>query len=275
MPIKDIMMVVDPGPEGAQLDEYTLSLAQTAGAHITAVGYATQIIAPVSFVGDYPYDLMIEAVEEARGAAQAAYARLEEAAPAGVNTEFTLLEGLSGEVQGAIGRAARNFDITVVRQSAPDDTEFSRQALVNVLFSSGRPAIVVPYIHKGPANLDRALVAWDGGMVAARALAGAMPLLTQSKVVEVVSVSNSSEDENDLPAFDVTRHLARHGINAEMKQITPGSDIASTLLSHASDIGANYMVMGCYGHSRMREMVLGGTSRTILDSMTIPLVMAH
>ncbi|MGE3643168.1 MAG: universal stress protein [Beijerinckiaceae bacterium] len=275
MALKDIMMIVDPGAEGVHIDEYTLSIAQRSGAHVTAVGYAAQIIAPVSFVGDYPYDLMIQAVEEARDAAEKAYARLQGAAPAGVATEFRLLEGLTGEIQGAIGRAARNFDLTIVRQSPPEEAEFSYEAMLSVLFSSGRPALVVPYIHKGPAKLDKALVAWDGGMVAARAIAGAMPLLEQSKSVEVVTIARSEAEQNELPAFDITHHLARHGVKAELKQLSPGDDNASVLLSHAADMGADYMVMGCYGHSRLREFVVGGTTRTILGSMTLPVLMAH
>lgn len=275
MSLKDIMMVIDPGPDGVHVDEFTLSLAGRCGAHVTAIGYAAQIIAPVSFVGDYPYDLMIQAVEEARDAAEKAYDRLKAAAPDATQTEFRMIEGLSGEIQNALGRAARNFDLSIVRQSSPDEMEFANQALVSILFSSGRPALVLPYIHKGPAKLDKALVAWDGGMVAARAVAGAMPLLEMAKRVEVVTIAGDAGDGDVLPAFDITHHLARHGINAELKQLTPGVDNAATLLSHAADIGADFMVMGCYGHSRLREFVIGGTTRTILDSMTVPVLMAH
>lgn len=275
MPIRDIMMVIDPAPDGVHVEEFTLSLAEQTGAHVTAVGYAAQIIAPVSFVGDYPYDLMVQAVEEARAAAETAYDRLKNAAPAGVATDFRLLEGMSGEIQTTLGRAARNFDLSIVRQSTPDESDFGNQALVSILFSSGRPALVLPYIHKGPAKLDKALVAWEGGMVASRAVAGAMPLLALAKTVEVVTIANSDDEGENLPAFDITHHLARHGIKAELKQLTPGPDNAATLLSHAADMSADIMVMGCYGHSRFREFVLGGTTRTILDSMTLPILMAH
>lgn len=275
MTLKDIMMVIDPGADGVHVDEFVLSLAGQTGAHVTAVGYATHIIAPVSFVGDYPYDLMVQAIEESRDAAEKAYQRLSQAAPAGVQTEFRMIEGLSGEIQNALGRAARNFDLSVVRQSEPDEIDFANQALVNILFSSGRPALVLPYIHKGPARLEKALVAWDGGMVAARAIAGAMPLLASAKQVEVVTIAGDKDDGDALPAFDITHHLIRHGISAELKQLAPGDDNAAILLSHAADIAADFMVMGCYGHSRLREFVIGGTTRTILDSMTLPVLMAH
>lgn len=275
MPLKDLMMVIDPGPQGVHIDEFTLSLAQSYDAHVTAIGHAAQIIAPVSFVGDYPYDLLVEAVEEARTAAEQAYARLQQATPAGVETEFRMLEGLSGEIQANIGRVARNFDMTIIRQSAPDEPDFAYQTLISLLFSSGQPAFVLPYIHKGPAKLDKALIAWDGGMVAARAVAGALPLLQSAKSVEVVSISNPDDAQADIPGLGITHHLARHGINCELKQLTPGEDIGTTLLSHAADINADFLVMGCYGHSRLREFVVGGTTRTILNSMTIPMLTAH
>jgi nucleotide-binding universal stress UspA family protein len=275
MAIKDIMMVMDTAPDGAHLDEFTLSLAQQSGAHVTAVGHAAQTIAPVSFVGDYPYDLIVQAAEEARAAAQSAAERLSNAAPAGVATDSRILEGLSGQIQGDIGRAARNFDLTIIRQCPPDEPDFNYQTMISVLFSSGRPVVVLPYIHKGPANLKRAMVAWDGGMVAARAVAGAMPFLASASSVEVVNVSNTDDEELDLPGFNITHHLARHGIDATLKRLTPGDDMGSTLLSHAADTGADFIVMGSYGHSRLREFVLGGTTRTILDSMTIPVVTAH
>lgn len=275
MQLKDILMVIDPAAEGVHLDEYALSLAQINSAHLTAVGHAAQVIAPVSFVGDYPYDLMVQAVEEAREAAESAYERLKNSAPAGIETDFKMLEGLSGQIQTSIGRAARNFDLTIIRQSPPEEPEYTYQILVNVLFSSGRSVIILPYIHKGPAKLDKVLVAWDGGMVAARAVAGALPLLALAKTVEVVSIGNSDDKESDLPGFGITHHLARHGIDATLKQISAGDDIGATLLSHAADMSADYLVMGSYGHSRLREFVLGGTTRTILNSMTIPVLTAH
>lgn len=275
MAIKDIMMVLDPTPDGLHVEEYALSLAQLDSAHITAVGHAAHIIAPVSFVGDYPYDLMLQAVDEARDAARAAYERFQQSAPAGVETDLRLMEGFGGEIQSNIGRAARNFDVTIVRQNPPEEPDFASQLLVSVLFSSGRPVIVVPYIHKGPAKLERPLIAWDGGMVAARAVAGALPLLKHAKTVEVVSIASSEDNQPSLPGFDITHHLARHGIDAVLKQLTPGEDIGATLLSHAADVGADYLVMGCYGHSRLREFVMGGTTRTILNSMTIPVLTAH
>jgi hypothetical protein len=143
------------------------------------------------------------------------------------------------------------------------------------LFSSGRPVFVVPNIHKGPAKLGKAMVCWDGGLPSARAVAGSIDILKRAGKVEVVSIAGRNLPNEELPGFNITRHLTRHGISATLKKLPAAQDIGETLLSYAADSGADYMVMGAYGHSRLREFVLGGTTRTILGSMTVPVLMAH
>ena len=134
---------------------------------------------------------------------------------------------------------------------------------------------VVPYIHKGPAKLEHAVVAWDGGLVAARALAAAMPLLERAQRVDVVTIPPSGEPVDDLPGFNITRHLARHGVRAQLRQLPPADNVSEALLSYAVQSGADYLVMGAYGHSRLREFMLGGATREMLGSMTVPVLMAH
>jgi nucleotide-binding universal stress UspA family protein len=119
------------------------------------------------------------------------------------------------------------------------------------------------------------LIAWDGGRPAARAVADALPLLALVDRVEIVTVNDASGDRH-LPSENIARHLARHGIAVELKSVPRGDlDVANALLSYAGDAGADLIVMGGYGHSRLREIVLGGTTRTILQSMTVPVLMAH
>ncbi len=275
MAIKDILVVLEPGPQGQHVDDFATSLASALGAHLTATGVALQIIAPVSFVGDYPYELMAQATEESRNAAAQAFERMKNGAPASVGVDYVPVEGFTSEAIDRVARLARHFDLTIIRQNAPDEDNFASSLAVGAIFGSGRPVLLLPYIHKGPAKLGKAMVAWDGGAVAARALAGALPMLQHAGKVEVVTVARDGQDVDAVPGFDITRHLARHGINAELKQLPPTDDIAAILLSHVADTAPDYIVMGCYGHSRLRELVLGGTTREILGSMTVPVVMAH
>lgn len=275
MAIKDVLAILEPSSAGVHVDEYAISLASALGAHLTAAGVALQTIAPVSFMGDYPYELMAQATEESRAAAEQAFGRMKNAAPAGVDIEYVPVEGFTSEAIDRVTRLARHYDIGVVRQNAPEEDGFASQLAVGMIFGSGRPCVILPYIHKGPAKFGKAMVAWDGGAAATRALAGALPLLQRAGKVEVVTIARPDQDIDSVPGFDITRHLARHGINAVLKQLPPTDDIGAILLSHAADTAPDYIVMGCYGHSRLRELVLGGTTRDLLSSMTVPLVMAH
>ncbi len=275
MAIKDILVVLEPGPEGRHVDDFALSLASSLEAHLTATGVALQTIAPVSFMGDYPYELMAQVTDEARASAQKAYDRLKAAAPANVPMDYVPIEGFTSEAIDRVARLSRHFDLTLIRQNSPEEDGFASQLAVGALFGSGRPCMLLPYIHRGPAKLGKAMIAWDGGVVASRALAGALPLLQRAGKVEVVTIARTGADAGSVPGFDITRHLARHGINAVLKQLPPTDDIPAILLSHAADSMPDYIVMGCYGHSRLREFVLGGTTRQILASMTVPVLMAH
>jgi len=144
------------------------------------------------------------------------------------------------------------------------------------LFESGRPVIVVPFIHKGALKLDRVMVCWDGSRAATRAIADSLPLITKAKQVEVVIVANGRAKSDEVPGADLGQHLARHGLKVDVKRITsPDIDVASTILSYAADSSTDLIVMGGYGHSRLREFVLGGVTRGILESMTVPVLMSH
>jgi nucleotide-binding universal stress UspA family protein len=136
--------------------------------------------------------------------------------------------------------------------------------------------IVVPYIQKEPLKLDLIMVCWDGSRPAARAIADAMPFLEKGKHVELVIVSNDSGKKDEIEGADMGQHLARHGLNVEIKRIdSAGIDVADALLSHAADSGADFIVMGGYGHSRLREFILGGVTQSMLRSLTVPALLSH
>jgi nucleotide-binding universal stress UspA family protein len=136
--------------------------------------------------------------------------------------------------------------------------------------------IVVPYIHKAPFKLDRVMVCWDGSRPATRAIADAMPLLKRAGNIEVVMITNERSKQGEIEGADMGQHLARHGLKVEVNRITRDNlDVANVLLSHLADSDANFIVMGGYGHSRLREFVLGGVTRTVLHSMTAPALMSH
>src|SRR5271169_3756299 len=170
---------------------------------------------------------------------------------------------------------ARGFDLVVVEQPTPEQHAFAGGLIGSIVSGCGRPVLATPYIQKDPASFDIVVVAWDASASAARALGDAIPILKRSKSVEIVTVANGKADHGSPGGAEVVRHLARDGIHAAFRDIPGGIDAAEMLLSYVADSGAKMMVTGAYGHSRLAETLAGGATRTLLDSMTIPLLMSH
>jgi nucleotide-binding universal stress UspA family protein len=134
----------------------------------------------------------------------------------------------------------------------------------------------MPYIQKAPFKIDNVMICWDGSRAAARAVADAIPILGEGSRVEIVIITNERGKQYDIEGADIGQHLARHGLKVEVNRF-PGSDIdvADALLSHTADSSVDFMIMGGYGHSRLREFVLGGATRSIFQSMTVPVLLSH
>ena len=198
------------------------------------------------------------------------------AKPEGVPAETRMLSTSISGAADQLGHMARRFDLVVVGQ--PERNRSAAEEVVDesVLFESGRPVIFVPFIQKTGLKLDRVMVCWDGSRPAARAIADAMPFLEKAKQVEIVMVAVKGFKTDEAPGADLAKHLARHGLDITLKRITsPEIDVASTVLSYAADVNADLIVMGGYGHSRLREFILGGTTSGILQAMTVPVRMSH
>jgi len=173
---------------------------------------------------------------------------------------------------------ARCCDLFVLGQHNASGAGFGAALVTNVLLSSGRPTLVVPRIG-APATLgENVLVAWDGGREAARAIGDAIPLLARATRVDVVSVDDDAERDVDDRLADARLRgwLGRHGVAVDIaRQEAQDVGIGDWLLSRAADFGSDLIVMGGYGHARMRELVLGGATRSMLRSLTVPVFMAH
>ena len=147
-----------------------------------------------------------------------------------------------------------------------------------LVMGSGRPVLVIPNDGAREAMGRKILVAWNARREAARAVFDALPLLQRAGAVKCVWVNPQSEDAiaQDLPAVDICISLARHGVNCEAAEtVRPYANVGRTLLDCAKDYGADLLVMGCYGHSRLRELVMGGATDHVLKNMTIPVLMSH
>lgn len=274
--IKDIVVNLGLGALDPACD-YAVSVAETFGAHLLGVAVSYEPVIPGTVMGGIPPEIIESQRAESNQKARAAVSRFEQAVKrAGISAETRTISASISGAADQIGRIGRRFDLVVVGQperqkSLPD--EVIDEA---VLFESGRPVIFVPFIHKGGMRLDRIMVCWDGSRAAARAIADAMPFLTKAKQIEVVIISDKPGKKDEVPGADLGQHLARHGLKVDVKRITsPDIDVPSTILSYAADSSADMIVMGGYGHSRLREFVLGGATRGLLESMTVPVLMSH
>jgi nucleotide-binding universal stress UspA family protein len=275
--IKDLVVNLGLGKTRDAGAEYAVSIAEAFDAHICGVAFLYDPIVLPSVMGGVPAEIIDAQRSESEKAANAAVARFEESSRrAGVAHEHRKLEASLGGAGDQFGSLARRFDLAVAGQAEPRHGPTQDLIIEGALFGSGRPVIVVPYIEKRGLTLDRVLVCWDGSRPAARAIADAMPFLQRSGAVEVVTVSGGRQKDNEIAGVDMGEHLARHGLKIEVTRIVSTSiDVPNAILSYAADSGADFIVMGGFGHSRLREFVLGGATRGILAAMTVPTLMSH
>jgi nucleotide-binding universal stress UspA family protein len=275
--IKDLIVNLSVAGGRDVAGPYAISAAETFGAHAAGVAFAYEPVIPPTIMGTIPASFIEDQRAENEKAAADARARFDEAARrAGVSSEsWSTWASVAGSADH-FGAMARRFDFSVVAQAEPDKLSPEETIVEGALFGSGRPVVVVPYIQKTGVKLDRVMVCWDASRNAARAVGDAMPFLRKAKEIEVVIVASERPKSDEIPGADIGHHLARHGLKVEVKRIVAtDSDVASTILSHAADTSADFIVMGGYGHSRLREFILGGATRGILAAMTVPALMSH
>jgi nucleotide-binding universal stress UspA family protein len=275
--IKDIIVNLSVGERLGPAGDYAVSVAAAFDAHLAGIAFLYDPIVPVSGAGYIPAEVIEVQERDNAAAAKAAIDRFVAATTrAGVTAEPLTLSASFAGVGDQFGRIARRFDLSIIGQAEPETSAAEEIIAEAALFESGRPVIIVPYIQKEPLKLDRVMLCWDGSRAATRAIADAMPLLERAGRVEVVIVANEAGKQDEIEGADMGAHLARHGLNVAVKRTILGDiDVADVILSHAADAGTDFIVMGGYGHSRLREFVLGGVTRSILRSMTAPVLMSH
>jgi nucleotide-binding universal stress UspA family protein len=183
-----------------------------------------------------------------------------------------------GSVQRTVARYARLFDLTVLgmhESSADHNLSHVEIHPDRVTFDSGRPVMTFPANYAGSVFDGRAVVAWDGGRAAARALADALQILETKTEVEIVSVGRSPM-VNSLPGIDVGKVLERHDVKVTLTELTRGKrSIADTIADHCEAVGASLLVMGAYEHSPLREGLIGGVTHDIALRAKLPVLMSH
>ena len=275
--IRDAIVNLTIGAARDVAADYAISLGNTFEAHLCGIGFAYEAVISGTVFGGVATDLIQAERAASHKAARTAIEHFQAAArSAGVSAESHLIEAGVAAAADSFGRLARGFDLAVLAQSEPEQLADRGLIIEAALFGSGRPVLVVPYIQQEGFKLDHVMVCWDGSRNAARAVADAMPFLSRAKEIEIVVVAGDTGKDDEMRFADIGAHLARHGLKVKVQRIVAGDlDVTNTILSHAADAGSDLIVMGGYGHSRLREFVLGGVTRGILRSMTVPALMAH
>lgn len=281
MIVRDLLVHLDGSPGSAGRLAFAADLARRLSAHLIGL-HVVDVPLPVFAGAEMGGGAAVaELIQRLQDDALAAAKPIE----AGFR-ELMRREGLPGEWRQVEGSSvtqlplhARYADLAVMGQPDPRDPGAAGFAIIEAaLFSSGRPLLLLPFAG-APVRLGgRALVGWNASREATRALHDALPLLRLMESVTVLTVNAEVGygGHGEQPGADIAAHLARHGLEVTVRNVA-GSDIAAgdVLLNEAADLGADLIVIGAYGHSRLRELMLGGATRTLLRQMTAPVLMSH
>ena len=277
MPLRTISLglIAASDPDPAAAVRYALDLAGRSRAHLLArIGAPPLVIPPYPIAS--PMDNAIERENIARKAQaeQIAMTVRAEAESLGVIASVEVLSAAFDPPAYDLMHMAHVSDVCTML--APSNEPQHRDILVDMLFGSGVPLLLVPANWNKPGPIKKAIVAWDGGSSAARAVRDALPLLADAEMVEVVSVLGEKDIAAEASGADIARHLARYCREVSVN-VSPVRDdgVAATLFAHGILTRADLMVMGGYGHSRLREFVLGGVTRDTLASTDIPTLLSH
>lgn len=279
MDYKTILVHLDHGPRSASRLELALGCAQTFDAHLVGLfalstpRYPSYALAEAgAAVEEAARRMRAETTKKAEDAFRTAVNRVGRSEIEWRSSEDDALE--------ATRLSARYADLVIVGQydaNAKVDSGTTPDFAEELVLSAGRPVLMIPYAGKFGTLGKRVLVAWNSSRESARAVQDALPFLQKAESVQVVAFNpKSSPEHGEVPGADIGLSLARHGVRVQVaQQYAEGLDIGSQILSRAADVDADLIVMGAYGHSRMRELVLGGATRTLIQAMTVPVMMSH
>ncbi len=267
--IKDIIVHLEHRAERDPARDFAVTIAEIFDAHLAAVAFAYAPDFPGYVMLEIPPDIVAQMIAESEKAALAAIERFEAAARRSlISAEHRLLKPVGASAPAVLSIFARRFDLGVFMQSEPNGVD-NDDMIEASLFESGRPLIVVPYIQKDGLKLDHVVCCWDGSRAATRAVNDGLPLLVKATTVDLLIVLN--EKTNTSPN-------EIRGAEMKVQIVTvPAADIDVTnaILSYVADVSGTLIVMGGYGHAKLREMILGGVTRGMLQSMTVPVFMSH
>ena len=278
MVIKDILVHIGRKNGADAPLQAAIQMAKSHDARLIGLNDVASFNVPSYIESDIPTYLKERHSAELReqvAKAAANFDRMTKAA--GVLSEW---RSLQGEPENLLSDHGRYADLIVLGQHFEEEIigKSRIETPDHVVLSSGRPVLVVPQLYSGSEIGKRVMVCWDGGQAATRALHDAMPILDKADYVSVLIVRNSHNNDGaaKLSETAILDHLARHDIQAEVYESTnPDLSIGDQIFTRAVDMDSDLLVAGAYGHSRWKELILGGVTRQLLESMPAPVLMSH
>jgi nucleotide-binding universal stress UspA family protein len=271
MTYRTLLVHIDESPPSDARVDFAFDLARKYDAHLIGLYAVCEVLRQLPF--NREDSLRLAQYEAQRQHAHEAFAVA--AQRAGGSAEWRAPKGPALDV---VTLNARHADLLVFGRHDPHEpgSYAARHFVEDVLMSSGVPVVIVPHFVHVASFGENVFVAWDGSREAARALADALPILKRARFVEVASVERSEYDEPP-DGVGIVAYLDRHEVHASFFSMprAAGMDVGATLLNKASDLQADLLVLGAYGHTRALERVLGGVTRTMLESMPVPVLMSH
>ncbi|MGH8808362.1 MAG: universal stress protein [Noviherbaspirillum sp.] len=277
MSYKTILVHVDESPRAHERINIAAAIATAESAHLigTAPSGISSLLLQTSTLPELDPNLPVH-LDLLRQRAERALQAFESAVQTLGVTSFEK-RLVDDEASGGICLQARYADLVVIGQNNPDEPsplvppDFPQYVVLNC----GRPVLLIPYAGHFEQVGKRVLIAWDASMQATRAITYAIPLLKRAQMVDIAIFNPLSHAHGALPGADIAHYLARHGVKVDVLQRKTRIDVSASLLSMAADQNSDLIVMGGYAHSRFREIMLGGVTRTMLETMTVPVLMSH
>ena len=279
MTIKDIQVNVDNDAACSKRVKMAVNLAATMDAHLTGVHVRRTFPFPAYSVVPTTVDVDMVAIYNEALDDQEANARKVFKEAIGVGNTKVSWHTLRGSISYELASSARYSDLLLIGQPNPKEATSLNDGITDeIIMSAGRPCLLLPYETNSVGFGTSPLIAWDGSRESGRAVHDAMPFLKQAgkATILIVNPEKSDTDFEDLPGAMISEHLARHDIDVtvEVSRNSP-LNTGDTILAYAADNQHDLIIMGAYGHSRWREIVLGGATRTVMKHMQVPVLVSH
>lgn len=275
MSIKTILVHLDETERGNQCLAAASALADQLDAHLTGIGVKAPIYVPSFAAAQVPPDVYETMSAEQDRTLAATERKFEEKMRAIGRTDRSGWVQGDGDMARIVAAQARYADLTIIGQENSDVDAGAYEGFPDsVVMGAGGPVLIIPYIGARKDLCKSVLIAWNGSREAARAVKDALPFLKMAEKVTILS-ANPNKGE-DIPGADIAVYLSEHGIEASTgKTVSDSVDVGDMLLNEVAEGGYDMVIMGAYGHSRLREVILGGVTRHLLGHMTVPVLFSH